>query len=466
MIKKLFLILTSIGLSLVVIAKSCEAMILPPDNPSNPQAFYGQDHAYTVTFRGNGEAVVSLRVAFTNTNDSKLSNLTFRVPRVDPKDIVSYQVYREPNCIRFQDIPYNPNVIPVPNKLPTCLEYDEPNYYDIYWYGKISYKKADISYSGDTISITLPKSVEPMKSGSILLYYRALGYTKRATFGSYDYIFETLKTEDQIRNLQVGITTDSDLYLKNTDSKVQYRFDPKFSAAQGMMNESKVAMANPQFDQYYQQIGQGSIVKTATYLQPLDSFSVKGAFADSLIKLYLGKIITVIAVVLIFVVLLGYGISRIIKHFKKSDTSKTNDVSQNTTSNTHSKTGLNVLLMILLSFISSIFVAGYTVFVFLFGNSMSSWYYSEFNSLIVLFLIILSFGIYPVLLLGPSVFMGIKKGLWWGVGTFCLTLLWITMCIFILFSYMILARVRNDYYPKSVPIMNTTFENGADLQKK
>ena len=35
---------------------------LPPTQPG----FLGQDHFYTVTFRGNGEAVVALKVALTN----------------------------------------------------------------------------------------------------------------------------------------------------------------------------------------------------------------------------------------------------------------------------------------------------------------------------------------------------------------------------------------------------------------
>ena len=46
----------------------------------NPPNFFGQDHSYSVTFRGNGEAVISLKVIFSNLTDKPLQKLTFRVP--------------------------------------------------------------------------------------------------------------------------------------------------------------------------------------------------------------------------------------------------------------------------------------------------------------------------------------------------------------------------------------------------
>src|SRR3990172_5741276 len=78
-------------------------MIAPdfvPLYPGGEPGFLGQDHAYTVVFRGNGEAVVSARVVLTNKGEEPLSEISLRVPFVEPKDVFVYQVIREKRCAR------------------------------------------------------------------------------------------------------------------------------------------------------------------------------------------------------------------------------------------------------------------------------------------------------------------------------------------------------------------------------
>src|SRR3990167_7697476 len=70
-----------------------------PPYRDNPPQVLGQDHAYSVTFRGNGEAVVSAKVVFTNLTDTPLSSISLRVPKVDAKDIIVFQVLRDKTCI-------------------------------------------------------------------------------------------------------------------------------------------------------------------------------------------------------------------------------------------------------------------------------------------------------------------------------------------------------------------------------
>src|SRR3989338_11181515 len=74
--------------------------IIVPD--SQQIAFPGQEQSYSVTFRGNGEAVVTARVVFFNDSRTPLSSLRLRTPRVDPKDILAFQVFREKICSRYQ----------------------------------------------------------------------------------------------------------------------------------------------------------------------------------------------------------------------------------------------------------------------------------------------------------------------------------------------------------------------------
>jgi len=457
-----------ISLVALVFVSSIQAMsILPPDEIANPAALFGQDHSYTVTFRGNGEAVVNLRVLFTNTDEgNNLSQLSYRVPGVDPQDIVAYQVIREPNCIRYAetktfDISDSRDYI-----APNCIEYDEPDYSNVYWYGKTSYKKAIVAFDVDTITITVPKQIEQGKSGSLLLYYRSQGYTKKGAFDTYEYKFESLKTEDPIKNLQIGVTTDSDLKLKNADAAVQYRNDGEFASMQGMMADSKVGVSNAQFDQYYQQIGSGQIIESATYLQPLDSFTMEGAYADSSWKLNGKNILIGTVVIVVLIIIFGYVIYRLVKYLKKRHTDRHSPPSDKNMGSPSQRVvpGMTFLWMVVGSFISSILAAGYTIFIFMFGTYLNSWYYSEFNMLIMLFLIIVSFGIYPLFIFGSAIFIGIKRGLWWGVGTFALTLMWLVIYLFVLFGFMMLSR-SSQSYPRPVPYMMGTQDSGVYMEK-
>ncbi len=416
-------ILVLFSLILFIATPVSALSIMPPDEIVNPSALFGQDHAYTVTFRGNGEAIVNLRVAFTNVGETDQTTLTYRVPQIEPQDAVAYQVIREPQCIRYG------------SKEDECNEYQEPNYYDTYWYGGTTYQKAEVQYETDTVTVTLPEGVAPNKTASILLYFRANGYTKKGSFGSYDYLFESLKSEESIRNLQVGITTDSQLKLKNPDSDVNYRFEGDFAPAQGMMAESKMMVSNSSaLDNYYQQIGQGSVVKYATYLQPLDSFTVEGSYADATWKLYAKAIMIGAIICIAIIAALLFGILKLIKHIRGP-----------------------ILFMVMASFVASILAAGYTIGIYMLSSLVSNWYYSEMNMPLMLLVVIVSFGVYPLMLFGPAFIIGRLRGMGWGVGTFALTLMWLILYIVILVGFMVMTNSSNKIYggPEIIPMMQT-----------
>ena len=105
-------------------------MIAPdfvPPYPGGEPGFLGQDHAYTVVFRGNGEAVVSARVVLTNKGETPLSEISLRVPKMEPKDVFVYQVIREKQCARYGISVYDPATRTYPQ---VCEEYADPDYYN------------------------------------------------------------------------------------------------------------------------------------------------------------------------------------------------------------------------------------------------------------------------------------------------------------------------------------------------
>lgn len=367
-----------------------------PIRPPGDTPILGAEHAYSVLFRGNGDAVVSMRAAFTNEQKAPTNTVSFRVPRVEPRRISAFQIIREPQCIRFQT---------------TCIEYQEPNYFQ--WYGQAKYQKATTQFSGDTLTVTLPQSIKSSKSGSVLIVFSASGYAKKNPFGAYNYTFETFKVEDSsINNVTIGINVDSDLLLAGVKGNVNYRFSEAeaMSLAAGV---EKGAAASPQLDQMYSQVGYGTITKTASHLEPLESYTVKGRYADSALRLYgkgilIGLGLFVAAVVLLF--FLGRAAARALtKQPVKGMAPSSADI----------------FVLIGGSFLSAAFIAIYTASLFLIRTTIQQVVSYEMVGVVFILVTIISIGIYGFLMIAPAILVGLRRGLAWGLGTFGLTILFL-----------------------------------------
>ncbi|CAN5140345.1 hypothetical protein BH09PAT2_BH09PAT2_10160 [soil metagenome] len=403
---------------------------MPFYNGSTGALPFGQTHSYTVTFRGNAEAIVSMKAIFTNYEEATTSAMTFQIPKGKISDISAFQVVQEPQCIQYdyntQPTQYNATDSqnePQTSVIPKCLQYSEPNYYGGY-YGNVSYLKANIYNDGKTITVYLPQEVGPQKSGSLVLYYRATGYVKKDMYGAFSYSFETLKSDTIIRNLTVGINTDTDLKLEGTDANVNYQ---TFSVAPMATQDSAKmgsSFTSPEFDSYYQQIGYGSITKTASDLQPFDTFTVTGRYAKSSMQLYGKKIVIGSLLGLGILLLLIAGIHRLIRSFSN------NRVTTTSASKTQIKSPMNsVLILGGVALLSSLLTTVYTIGLYVFFMVLNRGYYSDLNIVITLFIVLISCVIYLVIIFGPSIFVGWKRGVWWGVGTLTTTVVF--LCIFV-----------------------------------
>src|SRR3989344_1196483 len=151
-------------------------MMMAPDYYPQPMPstnFLGQNHNYSVTFRGNAEAVVSARIIFSNLEESTMSAMTLRVPRAMPQDVMVYQISREPQCIRYRTLQQpamGATVMPIDPRMgsgigiaesiidslkPVCEEYQEPDFTQ-YWYGGNTYHKAEVIMGTDSFTINFP----------------------------------------------------------------------------------------------------------------------------------------------------------------------------------------------------------------------------------------------------------------------------------------------------------------------
>lgn len=394
------LLLLSLQRPSLVTAQQTQIM---PLRPPDTMPTIGQEHAYSVLFRGNGDAVVTMRAVFSNENETPTNTISFRIPRVEPRRISVFQIFHEPQCIRYK--PYSPNDQARESQ---CLEYQEPNYFQ--WYGQARYQKAATQFSGDTLTITLPQTIRPAKSGGVLIIYSAAGYAKKNLFGVYNYTFETFKVEDtSITKMTVGVSVDSDLVLDGAKGKVNYRFSDAeaLSLAYGA---EKMSVSSPQFDQMYNQVGYGTITKTASHLEPLESFTVKGRYADSALRLYSTGILIGLC---IFVVAVGilFFFGRIALHALTTPGVKG-----------ISSTSADIFITIGGSFLSAAFITIYTAGLFVFRGSIQQILSYEMIGVVFMLVTIISIGVYGFLLIASSILVGLRRGLTWGLGSFGLTI--------------------------------------------
>lgn len=422
--------------------ETTESIVAPdyiPPYPYPEPGFLGQDHSYTVVFRGNGEAVVSAKIVFTNKGETDLSDINLRIPRIEPRNLSVYQVIMEKRCIRYEPREYDP--ITRTYKPQVCAEYQDPDYYQSY-YGAAKYQKAEFELDIDTLKITLPVAIKSNKSGGFFVYFRALGYAKKNIFGVFNYVFETLKAEDDIRNLGVGISTDSDLVLRGVKGEIEYRFEePSFagleSAGAALAPQKSVAI-----DRFYQQIGQGRITKTASNLAPLESFKVEGSYAKNRLRLYAREILIGVGVLVGVVAVLVLIFRFIYKKLQKVE-KETKELEK--TGGKITEIGMITLASAGVGFVSSFLIAGYTIGVIFLGSLLTSFLSYQYDAIVVLFLVIISFFVYILLLFAPAIYLGVKRGVSWGMATAVATIIW--LIIFLTVALFIIFLLGNTSYP-------------------
>lgn len=392
---------------------------LPLLTPTTSTPFFGQDHSYSVTFRGNGQAVVFLRVTFSNNGDTPLKELVLRFPKVEPEGILAYQVLKDNVCLRYD---YSKPATAPSSQYP-CLEYGEPNYSD-YYYGTNTYKKAKTSLATDTLTIELSDSLASQKSGSVLVYFRAFGFVKKNAFGAYDYTFETLKVDDTIRSLRVGISPDSDLYMKGAQGNIDYFKESAPVLESGKMMAVGGSLRNSLVDTAMNNIGYGTVNKNASNLMPLDSYKVKGSYADSQLKLYAGTIIIAMAVVVVVLLLLGLGVGRLFKalnSFKEFNKKPATHI------------GIDLTVSALAGFVSASIITILIFLAYFFTQVTTSWSYSGgAMAVLPVFAVLLFVGLVGIFLIFPCILVGVKRGIWWGLATFVFTLFWLFIAFIIL----------------------------------
>lgn len=410
-----------------------------PDYNYQTNTLIGQNHSYSVIFRGNGEVIVNARIAVGNTTDKPLKEVNLRIPKVQATGIYVFQIFKEKTCVRYEQQDY---IQPYVYKQPACAEYHDPDYYNDYSYYNAKYKKADYDYTNDTLTVKLATPIETNKSGAFFIYFRAMGYAKKNVYGAYDYTFETLQAEDTVRSLNIGLATDSDLFMKGVKGEVNYRFtDVSPSIAKLGTGGGEMGVASTALDSYLSQIGYGSINKTASNLSPLESYKVTGSYANSRAKLYGKEIAIGVIVFVVVVALLILSVIFIIKLLKRSNRNvekKEETVAAKEKPAAVTSNGKMFAVIALIGFIDSLVMVIYTIITVVLGMFITNNVNYSYQSLVGIVLVIVSILIYILLIFAPGILVGVKKGAGWGIGTVVSTVLWLIFWVIIIFVVLFL----------------------------
>lgn len=430
-------------------APPSDVIKIMPVPPDSAPSIFGQNHYYTVTLRGNGEAVVTFKAILSNTGNTPLETVSLKLPEnVSPADVIAYQVKQEPQCIRYipQPLPTTRSQDPVQYK-EECAEYQEPNYQ--YIYGKTTYHRIQNEAQNNTVLLKLPLPVEPNKNGSYFVYYRTNTLTEKDAFGAYTYKFETLKTEDNIHSLQIGISTDPDYMLRGVKGEVNYGSGVSMAALPAA-DRAERAVSNASFDQFYNQIGSGMLTKQASDLAPNETYKIDGMYAESQAKLYGKEITTAVILVLLFVILTIVLSKVLLKKLARKKADKPEDAvlqlkNQNKT----------FLIALSISFISMLLVCLYTFGVYAITQLLNpNMYYGGDTMILQLFIFAISGLVYLFFFFAPAVGMAIKKGLGWGLVTFSATVIWAILFLLVLFALLFFFTPKGNGYPRPMPFMS------------
>jgi hypothetical protein len=178
---------------------------------------------------------------------------------------------------------------------------------------------------------------------------------------------------------------------------------------------------------------------------------VTGSYADSNLKLYSKELsIGSVAGLLILAGIVFFS-RKAYKNLKKSKPVQSSVEAPQVQSHHLTNT---ILLTGALSFISAILMSGYLLFVYLLISALG--YYGNQSVFVLVILFIITLIVFALIICGPAIFMGVKRGIWWGIGTFMSSLAW--LFIFLCFAVLISLVSSRSYYPTPVPYINQQVE--------
>ncbi len=247
----------------------------------------GGSQFYTVTFDAEGEAIVIAKLTFQNTGSVPLGSISLEIPG----QVEIINAVQEVKAVK-----------------------DKNNYYG--WkYKTLPHSQNTLSTSS-TFTFILPQAIDEQEQATILLYYKVRGMVQQGIF-DYRFNFETIKHGQYTQQVRVSLAVQEGLYLKGGEIKLNYNNVMSTSFAQNAFASAE--SSSQEMSKLSQSLtyASGNIVKSASGLDPWESFSVDGIYSSSKLWLYRGNILGGLVIFAGLMLLCAWGIRRIKSKLKK-----------------------------------------------------------------------------------------------------------------------------------------------------
>ncbi|MBI2463776.1 hypothetical protein HYV57_02375 [Candidatus Peregrinibacteria bacterium] len=404
------------------------------------ELLFGQNHYYTVIFRGNGEAIIYAKMVITNPDEKPLKEFSFEMPKVTSSEMAIYQMKLPQECAKYD---YD-------DRSKKCLQYRDPDYSRSYGgnnligyggNGEIEYQKVQYIKSKSLYRFTFPTEIEPYKSTAIIIAYAAKGYVNE-TAGLYKFQFESLKISSRIQEIRVAVDIDTDLVMKGKRSSVNYNTETLSMIAQEDVASS---ISSRSLNNVVGKIGSyGPLVKTAKNLSPNESFIVKGEYAKNWLRLNVSSILLFILIIVAIVTAVYF----LVKFLKRRSEQNVKNVSatdqQIIGQNPKNPIRLVTIANISVSFLSVAIIIGLT---YLLEFLESSDFIQGFNGSdvfeIIAFITIVL--LYILLIFGPAIIIALKRGWKSFIAILIAEFLWCLVFIVIYFIFFQMGLISGSY---------------------
>ncbi len=375
---------------------SIDRAIMPPVPPGGT---LGQNHYYSVVFDEEGEAAVGAKLQVQNTGKEELKELVIEIPGKNIRmiNIVQEVQTKQKRCIYWAE--------------KECMQWEEYEGWPQKYYS-VESKEEELSKSRK-YTLKLPVPMEEQKTAVILLYYKVEDYAEKS-LGTFDFDFETLKVGQDVNQIRVAVNVQEKLYLKGVEGEIEYRDSVEAPMAKLAVAEASGAESQQLQDFSNRLEWMNGMVRTASGLDPWESFHVTGEYARSKLALYKGTITGVAVALIAFITLMAYGIKRAASKRE------------------------NKALEVSIAGIGSGFVLTlvWVVFGYMLKN-LNTWIGYQYSDLLAIFIVLMAAIISLVLLVGPALYIGYKAGAKYGFITAGVML--VTMVVLAIIIIVILA---------------------------
>lgn len=334
--KKLSILLLFIILTIMLSFSFASAVIRPYHNPGLDAFITSASQYYSVTVDGEGEAFVSLRIDITNVDETELADMIIEIPY---PNIQLYTVLQQGNYLQQECVSWSDNKCVEYGEGQTCTQYDINGNCQVYErpcleYGKKCQKYRTLSapsingYHKLTVapeqladSVSLPLTFSsPLQEGertSLIIVYK-IPHAAEKKAGVFHFDFETVRIPLITKSTRVAVNTQSGLIMKGVRDEVNYKTD--FSLMESSFSKmASGSVSDEMYSSYSNRISSArGLVKTTTYLDPHESYSVRGKYADSWGKLYWSRVVLIALIILIVLAIIWFTRSKLKNATRKS----------------------------------------------------------------------------------------------------------------------------------------------------